>query len=53
MPSSRYDEKIVYRYILVHRIVMQILTIETTCDETAAAVVTDKLEIRSSVVAPR
>src|SRR5438132_10644506 len=30
---------------------MRILTIETTCDETAAAVVTDKLEIRSSVVA--
>jgi N6-L-threonylcarbamoyladenine synthase len=30
---------------------MQILTIETTCDETAAAVVTDKLEVLSSVVA--
>src|SRR5205823_7920110 len=30
---------------------MQILTIETTCDETAAAVVTDELEVRSSVVA--
>lgn len=30
---------------------MNILTIETTCDETAAAVVTDSLEILSSVVA--
>jgi N6-L-threonylcarbamoyladenine synthase len=30
---------------------MKILTIETTCDETAAAVVTDKLEVLSSVVA--
>src|SRR5919109_650011 len=30
---------------------MNILTIETTCDETAAAVVTDKLEVLSSVVA--
>lgn len=30
---------------------MRILTIETTCDETAAAVVTDALEVRSSVVA--
>jgi tRNA N6-adenosine threonylcarbamoyltransferase len=30
---------------------MQILTIETTCDETAAAVVTDQLEVKSSVVA--
>src|SRR5262245_52193541 len=30
---------------------MQILTIETTCDETAAAVVTDRLEVKSSVVA--
>jgi N6-L-threonylcarbamoyladenine synthase len=28
-----------------------ILTIETTCDETAAAVVTDQLEVRGSVVA--
>jgi N6-L-threonylcarbamoyladenine synthase len=30
---------------------MKILTIETTCDETAAAVVTDGLEVLSSVVA--
>ncbi len=30
---------------------MNILTIETTCDETAAAVVTDALEVLSSVVA--
>ncbi len=30
---------------------MNILSIETTCDETAAAIVTDKLEVRSSVVA--
>lgn len=30
---------------------MQILTIETTCDETAAAVVTDRLEVLASVVA--
>jgi len=30
---------------------VKILTIETTCDETAAAVVTDKLEVLSSVVA--
>ena len=30
---------------------MLILTIETTCDETAAAVVTDQLEVLSSVVA--
>jgi N6-L-threonylcarbamoyladenine synthase len=30
---------------------MNVLTIETTCDETAAAVVTDRLEVRSSVVA--
>lgn len=30
---------------------MNILTIETTCDETAAAVVTDQLEVLSSVVA--
>ena len=30
---------------------MKILTIETTCDETAAAVVTDRLEVLSSVVA--
>jgi N6-L-threonylcarbamoyladenine synthase len=30
---------------------MQILTIETTCDETAAAVVTDDLRVLSSVVA--
>jgi N6-L-threonylcarbamoyladenine synthase len=30
---------------------MKILTLETTCDETAAAVVTDKLEVLSSVVA--
>lgn len=30
---------------------MRILTIETTCDETAAAVVTDRLEVLSSVVA--
>jgi len=30
---------------------MQILTIETTCDETAAAVVTDELCVRSSIVA--
>jgi N6-L-threonylcarbamoyladenine synthase len=30
---------------------MNLLTIETTCDETAAAVVTDKLEVLSSVVA--
>ena len=30
---------------------MKILSIETTCDETAAAVVTDQLEVLSSVVA--
>jgi tRNA N6-adenosine threonylcarbamoyltransferase len=30
---------------------MKILTIETTCDETAAAVVTDSLEVLASVVA--
>ncbi len=30
---------------------MKILTLETTCDETAAAVVTDQLQILSSVVA--
>lgn len=30
---------------------MNFLTIETTCDETAAAIVTDKLEVRASVVA--
>ena len=30
---------------------MNILALETTCDETAAAVVTDQLEVRSSVVA--
>lgn len=30
---------------------MKILTIESTCDETAAALVTDKLEVLSSVVA--
>jgi tRNA N6-adenosine threonylcarbamoyltransferase len=30
---------------------MIILTIETTCDETAAAIVTDRLEVLSSVVA--
>jgi len=30
---------------------MKILTIETTCDETAAAVVTDQMEVLSSVVA--
>lgn len=30
---------------------MKILTLETTCDETAAAVVTDKLEVLSAVVA--
>jgi N6-L-threonylcarbamoyladenine synthase len=30
---------------------MNLLTIETTCDETAAAVVTDELQVRSSVVA--
>ena len=30
---------------------MNILTLETTCDETAAAVVTDRLEVRGSVVA--
>ena len=30
---------------------MKVLTIETTCDETAAAVVTDRLEVLSSVVA--
>lgn len=30
---------------------MKILTIESTCDETAAAVVTDELEVLSSVVA--
>jgi tRNA N6-adenosine threonylcarbamoyltransferase len=30
---------------------MNILTIETTCDETAAAVVTDELQVLSSVVA--
>jgi N6-L-threonylcarbamoyladenine synthase len=30
---------------------LKILTIETTCDETAAAIVTDELEVLSSVVA--
>src|SRR3954464_10268073 len=30
---------------------LRLLTIETTCDETAAAVVTDGLEVLSSVVA--
>ena len=30
---------------------MNILTIETSCDETAAAVITDRLEVRGSVVA--
>ena len=30
---------------------MNILTLETTCDETAAAVVTDTLEVKASVVA--
>ncbi len=30
---------------------MNILTLETTCDETAAAVVTERLEVRASVVA--
>lgn len=30
---------------------MKILTLETTCDETAAAVITDELEVLSSVVA--
>jgi N6-L-threonylcarbamoyladenine synthase len=30
---------------------MRILTIETTCDETAAAILTDRLEVLSSVVA--
>jgi N6-L-threonylcarbamoyladenine synthase len=30
---------------------MKLLTIETTCDETAAAVITDELEVLSSVVA--
>ncbi|MHB1037912.1 MAG: tRNA (adenosine(37)-N6)-threonylcarbamoyltransferase complex transferase subunit TsaD [Pirellulales bacterium] len=30
---------------------MRILTLETTCDETAAAVLTDRLEVLSSVVA--
>jgi N6-L-threonylcarbamoyladenine synthase len=30
---------------------MNVLTLETTCDETAAAVVTDRLEVLSSVVA--
>ncbi|MEZ6070767.1 MAG: tRNA (adenosine(37)-N6)-threonylcarbamoyltransferase complex transferase subunit TsaD [Pirellulales bacterium] len=30
---------------------MYVLTIETTCDETAAAVVTDQLEVRGAVVA--
>ena len=30
---------------------MQILTLETTCDETAAAVVTDQLQVLSAVVA--
>lgn len=30
---------------------MNVLTLETTCDETAAAVITDRLEVLSSVVA--
>jgi len=30
---------------------MHLLAIETTCDETAAAIVTDRLEVKSSVVA--
>ena len=30
---------------------MHLLTLETTCDETAAAVITDQLEVLSSVVA--
>src|SRR5437868_33454 len=50
MLPSRYDEEGKSSNVQPH-IVMQILTIETTCDETAAAVVTDALEVRSSVVA--
>ena len=30
---------------------MNLLTLETTCDETAAAIVTDRLEVLASVVA--
>ena len=30
---------------------MNILALETTCDETAAAIITDRLEVRASVVA--
>ena len=30
---------------------MNLLTLESTCDETAAAVLTDRLEVLSSVVA--
>ena len=30
---------------------MHLLTIETTCDETAAAIVTDQLEVKAAVVA--
>ena len=30
---------------------MNILTLETTCDETAAAIITDQLEVKASVVA--
>ena len=30
---------------------MHLLTIETTCDETAAAIITDRLEVKASVVA--
>ena len=33
------------------KVSMKLLTIETTCDETAAAVVTDELDVLSSVVA--
>jgi N6-L-threonylcarbamoyladenine synthase len=30
---------------------MHLLAIETTCDETAAAIITEQLEVKSSVVA--
>src|SRR5271163_752045 len=39
------------RAVSGRRASMNILTIETTCDETAAAIVTDRLEVLSSVVA--
>ena len=48
-PSS--SDTIVVPTIIRESSRLKILTIETTCDETAAAVVTDQLEVLSSVVA--